>query len=504
VANFKQEALMSTFNDALLKRQAFLDRPHKQMLIDGKHVPALSGKTFATVNPTTGKVIATVSNGEAADIDLAVTAARRAFEGPWSKFKPTERRDLLLRLAEIIDRRYEEFASLDTLDMGAPLLRTLGSRNRAVELVRYYATLAMSVHGDTIPNSVPGDIFSYTVKDPVGVVGAITPWNGPLTLALWKIAPALAAGCTVVLKPAEQSPLSSLLLGEVCLEAGVPPGVLNVVTGQGAAGAALASHHDVDKIAFTGSTLVGQKIIEASAGNIKRLSLELGGKSPHIIFSDADLDAAVPAAAMAVFANSGQICSAGTRLFVQEPVYDEFVARVAEYGNALKLGDPANPQTQLGPLVSAQQLARVSSYLDAGRDDGAIMLAGGLPNRSDLADGYFVKPTVFSNVRDEMRIAREEIFGPVISALSFKDAESVIRRANTSDFGLGGGVWTRSLATAKKVSHGLRTGSVWVNCYQAMDAAVPFGGYKMSGYGRESGRDHIEEFLETKAIWLNA
>jgi aldehyde dehydrogenase (NAD+) len=496
---------MTSFNDALLAQQAFLRGSEKRMLIDGKHVPAVSGQTFTAINPTTGRVIATVSDGDTADIDLAVASARRAFEGPWSRFKPDERRDLLLRLADVIDAHYDELASLDTLDMGAPLLRTRASRGRAVGLIRYYAGLAMSIHGETIPNSAPGNIFSYTVKEPVGVVGAITPWNGPLTLALWKIGPALATGCTVVLKPAEQSPLSSLRLGELCLEAGLPPGVLNVVTGRGGAGAALAAHRDVDKIAFTGSTQVGQKIIEASAGNIKRLSLELGGKSPHIIFADADLDAAVPAAAMAVFANSGQICSAGTRLFVQDEVYDDFVQKVADFGNALRLGDPADPETQLGPLVSAQQLARVNGYLNAGKEDGATMLGGGPPDREvSLANGYFVRPTVFANVQDSMRIAREEIFGPVISALSFSNTDDVIKRANTSDFGLGGGVWTRSLATAQQVTRGLRTGSVWVNCYQAMDPAVPFGGYKMSGYGRESGHEHIEEFLNTKAVWINA
>lgn len=494
-----------SFNDALLEKQAFLGNGEKLMLIDGKHVPAVSGQTFTTINPTTGRVLAVVSDGDAVDVDRAVASARRAFEGPWSQFKPSERQDFLLRLADVLDRHYEELASLDTLDMGAPLLRTRNARSRAVGLVRYYAGLAMAIHGETIPNSVPGNIFSYTVKEPVGVVGAITPWNGPLTLALWKIGPALATGCTVVLKPAEQSPLSSLRLGELCLEAGLPPGVLNVVTGRGAAGAALSAHPDVDKIAFTGSTQVGQKIIEASAGNIKRLSLELGGKSPHIIFADADLDAAVPVAAMAVFANSGQICSAGTRLFVQDAVYDEFVSKVAEYGDSLRLGDPADPETQLGPLVSEQQLARVTGYLNAGQEDGATMVTGGLPgNEAHFADGYFVRPTVFANVRDDMRIAREEIFGPVISALPFSDAASVIKRANASDFGLGGGVWTRSLATAQQVSRGLRTGSVWVNCYQAMDPAVPFGGYKMSGYGRESGHEHIEEFLNTKAVWINA
>jgi aldehyde dehydrogenase (NAD+) len=496
---------MMSFNDALFEKQAFLHAGEKKLLIDGQHVSAASGRTFKSINPATGRVIATVSDGDATDIDRAVASARRAFEGPWSRFKPVERQALLLRLADVLDEHYEELASLDTLDMGAPLLRTRAARARAVGLMRYYAGIAMNLHGDTIPNSAPGSIFSYTVKEPVGVVGAITPWNGPLTLALWKIGPALASGCTVVLKPAEQSPLSSLRLGELCLEAGLPPGVLNVVTGSGSAGAALAAHQDVDKIAFTGSTNVGQRIIEASAGNIKRVTLELGGKSPHIIFADADLDAAVPAAAMAVFANSGQICSAGTRLFVQQDVYDEFVQKVADFGNTLRIGDPADPEVQLGPLVSEQQLKRVAGYLSAGQEEGATLLTGGLPSdRHGLGDGYFVCPTVFANVRDDMRIAKEEIFGPVISALPFSDTESVIQRANSSDFGLGGGVWTRSLATAQQVTRGLRTGSVWVNCYQAMDPAVPFGGYKMSGYGRESGREHVEEFLNTKAVWINA
>ncbi|QTO23425.1 aldehyde dehydrogenase family protein [Burkholderia seminalis] len=497
---------MMSFNDDLREKQGFLRAGEKQLLIDGQHVSAASGRTFTSINPATGRVIATVSDGDAVDIDRAVTSARKAFEGPWSCFKPAERQALLLRLADVLDKHYDELASLDTLDMGAPLLRTRASRVRAVGLMRYYAGMAMNIHGDTIPNSVPGNVFSYTVKEPVGVVGAITPWNGPLTLALWKIGPALATGCTVVLKPAEQSPLSSLRLGELCLEAGLPPGVLNVVTGGGNAGAALAAHRGVDKIAFTGSTNVGQKIIEASAGNIKRVSLELGGKSPHIIFADADLDAAVPAAAMAVFANSGQICSAGTRLFVQEAVYDEFVQKVAAFGNGLRVGDPADPDVQLGPLVSEQQLKRVAGYLRAGQEDGAVLLGGGgLPDdRHGLGEGYFVRPTVFAQVHDDMRIAKEEIFGPVISALPFTDTASVIQRANSSDFGLGGGVWTRSLATAQQVTQGLRTGSVWVNCYQAMDPAVPFGGYKMSGYGRESGREHIEEFLNTKAVWINS
>jgi aldehyde dehydrogenase (NAD+) len=388
--------------------------------------------------------------------------------------------------------------------MGAPITRTTANRLRAIGMLRYYAGQATAIHGETIENSLPGDYVSFTLKEPIGVVGAIIPWNGPLTASIWKIGPALATGCTVVLKPAEEAPLTSLRLAELCQEAGVPPGVINVVTGYGeTAGAALAAHPGVDKVAFTGSHLTGQSIIRASAGNLKRVSLELGGKSPDVVFADADLDAAVPGAAMAVFANSGQICSAGTRLFVEQKIYEEFTSKVAAFSRTLKVGNSSNADTQVGPLVSSEQMDRVSGYLAIGRQEGARPLSGGERlTDGDMAKGYFVPPTVFADVRDDMRIAQEEIFGPVISAIPFKDIEEVTTRANNTTFGLGSGVWTRDVSKAHKLARSIRAGSVWINCYQAMDPAVPFGGYKMSGYGRESGKQHVEEYLNVKAVWI--
>jgi aldehyde dehydrogenase (NAD+) len=485
-------------------RHPYADGSYKQMLIDGKWVDAASGKRFQTHNPATGELLASVAEGDAEDINRAVAAARRAFEGPWSKVKPYERQGLLLKLADLVERHFDELSMLDTLDMGAPISRTRGTKQRVLGMLRYYAGQATALHGETIENSLPGDIFSYTLKEPVGVVGAIIPWNGPLGASVWKIGPALATGCTVILKPAEEAPLTSLRLAELVMEAGVPAGVVNVVPGYGeTAGAALASHPDVDKVAFTGSHVTGQSIIRASAGNLKRVSLELGGKSPDIVFADADIEQAVPGAAMAVFANSGQICSAGTRMFVEQNIYDEFVGRVAEYGKKLQVGNGIDPNTQIGPLVSEQQLDRVTSYLDVGAKEGAQALAGGARlTDGALAKGYFVPPTVFANVRDDMRIAQEEIFGPVISAIPFKDTDELIRRANATSFGLGSGVWTRDVSKAHRLAKAIRAGSVWVNCYQAMDPAVPFGGYKMSGYGRESGKQHLEEYLNVKAVWI--
>lgn len=481
----------------------FLDGRPKGLFIDGEARPALAGATFETVSPSNGEVLARVAQAGKEDIDLAVRAARRAFEGEWSRFKPFDRQQVMLKLADLVERNYDELAMLDTLDMGGPISRTTLGKRRAVALLRYYAGLATTIQGDTIPNSAPGEHFCYTLKQPVGVVAAINPWNGPIGLAIWKLCPVLASGCTVVLKPAEQAPLSPLRLAELCMEAGIPAGVVNVVTGFGDAGAALAEHPGVDKIAFTGSTEVGQKIVRAAAGNMKRMSMELGGKSPDIVFADADLEAAVPGAAMAVFQNSGQICSAGTRLYVQRPVYEEFVQRVAAYARTLKVGDPLDPTTQMGPVVSAEQLDRVTDYLHIGREQGAREVTGGQRlTDGTLSRGYFVAPTVFADVHDDMRIAREEIFGPVISAMPFDTLDEVIRRANDTNYGLGSGVWSRDVTTIHKVARGLHTGTVWANCYQVMDPAIPFGGYKMSGFGRESGIEHVREYVQTKAVVL--
>jgi len=497
---------MGTQQEASVSATGYCDGGIRQLLIGGAFVDATSGRTFESRNPATGALLAHVAQGDARDIDLAVRSARAAFdEGPWTTMKPFDRQRILSRFADLVELHHGEIARLDTLDMGSPLQRTTGNLRRAVGMARFYAGLTTAIRGDTISNSVPGDFVTYTLKEPVGVVGAIIPWNNPHIAFIWKVGAALAAGCTVVLKPAEEASLTALMLGQLLLEAGLPDGVVNVVPGIGeVAGAALVQHRDVDKIAFTGSTKTGQEIVRASAGNLKKVSLELGGKSPNIVFADANLERAVPGAAMAAFVNSGQVCSAGTRLFVERTVYEEFVGRVAEYGRNLKIGDGLDLETEIGPLVSQAQLERVTGYFDIGRAEGALVLSGGERMASGTyANGYFVAPTVFANVKDEMRIVREEIFGPVVSAIPFDDPEEAIRRANASDFGLGGGVWTRDVGTAHRTAKALRTGTVWVNCYQQMDPAVPFGGYKMSGYGREGGVHHLDEFLDTKAVWIN-
>lgn len=495
---------MTVVEKGVAQRPAYIDGKIKLMLIDGRWVPAASGKTFESRNPATGELLAQVAEGDREDIDRAVAAARKAFTGPWSKWKPAERQLLLLKLADLVERHIEELAALDTFDMGAPISRTRNNRQRAVGMLRYYAGMATSLHGETIENSLGGEIFSYTLKEPVGVVGAIIPWNGPLTATIWKIGPALATGCTVVLKPAEEAPLTSLRLGELCLEAGVPPGVVNVVPGYGdTAGAALSSHPDVDKVAFTGSHLTGQKIVQASAGNLKRVSLELGGKSPDIVFADADLDAAVPGASMAVFANSGQICSAGTRLFVEKKVYEEFTDKVARFAKNLKVGNGVNPETQVGPLVSSEQLDRVTDYLSIGRQEGAKRLSGGERlTDGDYQKGYFVPPTVFADVRDDMRIAQEEIFGPVLSLIPADDIDDAIRIANESNYGLNGSVLTNDVNEAWRVSRRIRTGNVGQNGMRS-DFSLPFGGYKQSGIGREGGAQGLMAYLETKTILID-
>jgi aldehyde dehydrogenase (NAD+) len=482
---------------------AYLATRTKQLLIGGRWVDAADGETYETTNPSNGFVLARLAKGSAVDVDRAVVAAREALEGPWASVSPFDRQAILLKLADLVEENFAELATLDSLEFGGPISRTLLLRRRAVALLRYYAGQAVTIHGETIQNSLPGAMFSYTVKEPVGVVGAIIPWNGPLVVAIWKIAPALAAGCTVVLKPSEEASLAPLMFGELLVRAGVPDGVVNIVTGLGDVGAALTSHPGVDKVTFTGSTETGKRIVHASADTMKRLSLELGGKSPNIVFADADLDRAVPGAAMAVFANSGQICVAGSRMFVQDAVYDEFTQRVADFGAALKLGVSLDPTTELGPLVSNRQFEKVTSYIDSARSEGASALSSSGASRSPDGAGYFVPPVVFADVTDDMTIAREEVFGPVIAAIRFSDVDEVIARANQSEFGLASGVWTSDIGKAQRVAARLKTGTVWVNTYQSMDPAIPFGGFKMSGFGRESGRQHIEEFLEVKSIIIN-
>ena len=476
-----------------------------KLLIDGKLVAAASGKTFESRNPSNGKLLARVAKGAEADINLAVAAARKAFEGPWSKMKPADRQKILLKFADLVDQHFDELSMIDTLDMGAPISRTRANRGRILSMIRYYASLAVGLHGETIPNSTAGEFLSYTVKEPVGVVGAIIPWNGPQVGTMWKIGPVVATGCTMVLKPAEEASLTPFRLVELLHEAGLPPGVINVVTGPGeTAGAALVAHPGVDKIAFTGSIATGQLIARASAVNLKRLSLELGGKSPNIVFADADIEAAIPAAAMAAFANSGQICSAGTRLFVERKIYSEFVERVAAYAAKLRVGHGLDTDSQLGPVVSEQQLQRVTGYQKIGKDEGARVATGGSRlTGSGYDEGYFIAPTVFADVTDTMRIAREEIFGPVLSAFAFDNAEEVVRRANATEFGLSSAVWTRDIGRAHRVAKAMRSGTVWINAYQVSDPAVPFGGYKMSGYGRESGAQQMNEYLNVKSVWVN-
>ena len=476
----------------------------KKMLIGGEWVDAASGKTFPTLNPATGEVLTHVPHGESEDIDRAVRAARQALEeGPWSRMTPSARGWLLYKLADLIEANAEHLAQLETLDNGKPIRESLNIDIPAVvEQFRYYAGWATKITGETIPVSFPGDHFHFTRREPVGVVGAIIPWNFPLLMASWKLAPALACGNTVVLKPAEQTPLTALRLGELIQEAGFPDGVVNIVTGFGEAGAALSAHMDVDKVAFTGSTEVGRKIMQASSGNLKRVSLELGGKSPNIIFEDADLSKAIPGAIMGIYFNQGQVCAAGSRVYVQKSVYDKVVEEMVNYSKKVRQGAGIELDTEMGPLVSQEQYDRVMNYISLGRSEGAELLCGG-GRPADKDKGYFVQPTVFTSTNDNITIMKEEIFGPVVVVSPFNDVDEIVKRANSTIYGLAAGVWTRDISRAHKVANALKAGRVWVNCYNVMDPAAPWGGYKQSGFGREMGSYALELYTQVKSVWVS-
>jgi betaine-aldehyde dehydrogenase len=476
-----------------------------QLLIDGQWVDAESGKTFTTPNPSTGETLAEVAEADKADIDKAVKAARKAFEGKWSKMSARDRGRLMYKLSQLIEAKTDELAALETADNGKPIKEsTYVDLPQVAENFEYFAGWATKIEGETIP--VPGQMFNYTLREPVGVCGQIIPWNFPLLMAAWKLGPALAAGNTVVLKPAEQTPVTAMELGKLILEAGFPEGVVNIVPGYGeTAGAALASHPDIDKVAFTGSTEVGKIIARAAADNLTKVSLELGGKAPNIVFADADIEQAVNGAMMGIFFNQGQVCCAGSRLFVQEPVKDEFLERLKEKSARIVVGNPMDKATQMGPQVSEEQLNRIKGYVDIAQKEGASVVTGGCPPQLDpeFQKGYFFQPTIFGDVDNQMRVAQEEIFGPVVSIISFKDEEDLIRQANETIYGLSAGIWTNNITRAHRFAKEIKAGVIWINTYNMFNAASPFGGYKQSGYGREMGKHALEMYTHVKSVWVD-
>lgn len=486
---------------AVLPRVSEFLKGTKKLFINGQWVESVYGRTFETFNPATGEALAVVHEATEQDIDRAVRAARTAFEqGPWSKMSASERSRLIYLLADKMEEHKEELAQLDTLDSGKPIRESRAADvPLAIDHFRYFAGWATKIMGQTIP--VSGNFFNYTRHEPVGVVGQIIPWNFPLLMATWKLGAALATGCTVVLKPAEQTPLSALYLAQLAQEVGFPDGVINIVPGFGdSAGAPLVNHPQVDKIAFTGSTQVGKSIMKQASETLKRVTLELGGKSPNIILPDADLTKAVPGALFGIMFNQGQVCCAGSRLYIQKKHYDNFLADMVSHAEKIQQGHGINPDTEMGPLVSNEQQNRVISYIQKGVEEGAELLTGG---KVPFDQGYFVQPTIFANVNDSMTIAREEIFGPVVSALPFTDLDDLIERANNTDYGLAAGVWTENLKSAHYLAQRLKAGTVWVNCYNALDAASPFGGYKQSGLGREMGSYALNAYTEVKSVWID-
>ena len=480
---------------------AFLQKEMK-LLIDGAWVPARSGETFTVEDPATQEVIARVPAGDKADIDRAVAAARRAFEnGPWARMTPRDRSRLVWKLGDLLERHADEFAEIEALDNGKPVTNARRDDvQSSIDMFHYMAGWSTRLNGETITVSKDGDWHAYTLREPVGVVGQIIPWNFPLMMAAWKLAPALAAGCTIVLKPAEQTPLSALRFGELVMEAGFPAGVVNIVTGLGeTAGAALSQHPDVDKVAFTGSTEVGKLIVRAAAGNLKRVSLELGGKSPAIVFPDADLDVAIAGTADAIFYNQGQCCTAGSRLFAHKSIYDRVVEGVVAAAGKVRIGHGLDPNVNLGPLVSKEQHDRVTGFIETGRKEGAEVATGGkVPGNQ----GYFVEPTVLAGTNRDMRVVREEIFGPVVCVQSFDDddLEQVAKFANDTEYGLQASIWTRNLKVAHVLARKIRAGTICINNHNFGDPAWPFGGYKQSGWGREMGKDVMEHYTETKSV----